>query len=110
MSQEFTSQNFQSEVLESTVPVLVDFFTPNCGPCRMIAPIIDELANEGGSRYQVGKINAWEQSELATNYQISAVPTLLLFHEGKVVNKLVGYHDKPALLKALRQIEELVSQ
>ena len=64
----------------------------------------------GEGRYQVGKVNAWEQPELATQYQISAVPTLLLFQDGKVVNKLVGYHDKPALLKALRQIEEPVPQ
>jgi thioredoxin 1 len=102
MAQEFTTDNFQKEVLESPVPVLVDFFSPNCGPCRLIAPVIDEIAAEAGGRYRVGKINAWEEQALATHYRVSAVPTLLVFSGGAVVNKLIGFQDKRKLLEALK--------
>jgi thioredoxin 1 len=110
MAKEITSENFPKEVLGSAVPVLVDFWSPGCGPCRMQAPIVEELATEGEGRFHVGQVNVWEQPELAAKHQISAVPTLLVFHAGKAVDKLVGFHAKPALLKALRRIEEPVSR
>jgi thioredoxin 1 len=102
MVQELTAENFQQEVINSAVPVLVDFWSPNCAPCRRIAPIIDELAAEAGGLFQVGKVNAWEEQDLAVRYRISAVPTLLVFKGGAVVSTLVGYQDKRKLLEALK--------
>jgi thioredoxin 1 len=103
MATELTSENFHQVVLDAAVPVLVDFWAPTCAPCRRLAPIIEEIASETDGRFQVGKINAWEQPELTAQYQISALPTLLIFDRGKVVNRFVGYHEKALLLKALRQ-------
>jgi thioredoxin 1 len=101
MVQELTAANFQKDVMESAVPVLVDFWSPTCGPCRLIGPVIDEIAREAGGRFRVGKINVWEQQALAVRYRLSAVPTLLIFKGGAVVNTLVGYQDKRTLLEAL---------
>jgi thioredoxin 1 len=98
---ELNADNFQREVIESALPVLVDFWSPTCAPCRRIAPVIDEMAGESGGRFRVGKVNAWEQPDLAVRYRISAVPTLLVFQGGEVVNTLVGYQDKRRLLEAL---------
>ena len=78
MVQELTVKNFQKDVIESAVPVLVDFWSPNCGPCRRLAPIIDEIAAEASGRFRVGKVNAWEEQELAADYRISAVTTILV--------------------------------
>jgi thioredoxin 1 len=102
MVRELTADNFQQVVIDSAVPVLVDFWSPGCAPCRRIAPIIDELAAEAGGRFQVGKVNTWEEQDLAVRYRISAVPTLLIFQGGAVVNTLVGYQDKRKLLEALK--------
>ena len=102
MVQELTVDNFQQVVVDSPVPVLVDFWSPTCAPCRRIAPVIDELAAEAGGRFRVGKVNAWEEQNLAVRYRVSAVPTLLVFKGGAVVNTLVGYQDKRKLLEALR--------
>jgi thioredoxin 1 len=104
MAQDLTSENFQQEVLESPVPVLVDFWSPNCAPCRRIAPLIEELSAHCDDRYRVGKVDAYDQPDLATRYRVSALPTLLFFNRGKVVSSLVGYHDKGTLLKALQLI------
>jgi thioredoxin 1 len=104
MTQELTNGNFHEEVLESAVPVLVDFWSPLCGPCRRLAPVVEELATESAGRYRVAKVDAYEEPVLATEYHISALPTLLFFKQGKVVHSLVGYHDKNTLLKALRQL------
>jgi thioredoxin 1 len=102
MVQELTADAFQQEVIDSPVPVLVDFWTPRCAPCRRLAPVLDELAAEAGGRFRVGKVNAWEEQGLAVRYRISAVPTLLVFQGGEVVNTLVGYQDRRRLLEALR--------
>jgi thioredoxin 1 len=99
---ELTADNFQSDVIESPVPVLVDFWSPTCAPCRRIAPVIEEIAGEVGGLFRVGKVNAWEQQDLAVRYRISAVPTILVFQGGAVVNTLVGYQDRRRLLEALR--------
>lgn len=102
MVQELTIDNFQKEVLESAVPVLVDFWSPICGPCRRLSPVIEQLATESDGRLRVGKVNVFEQQDLAVHYGISAVPTLLVFKGGALVNTLVGYHDKHRLAKALK--------
>ncbi|HEY7423467.1 MAG TPA: thioredoxin domain-containing protein [Gemmataceae bacterium] len=102
MLRELTADNFQQEVIDSAVPVLVDFWSPTCAPCRRIAPVIDELAAESGGRFRVGKVNAWEEQSLAVRFRISAVPTLLVFKGGAVVNSMVGYQDKRRLLEALK--------
>ncbi len=99
---ELTADNFQQEVIDSAIPVLVDFYSPDCAPCRRLAPIIDELAAEAGSRFRVGKVDAWEEQSLASRFRISALPMLLLFKGGAVVNSLVGYQDKRKLLEALK--------
>jgi thioredoxin 1 len=98
---EMTVANFQHEVLGSAVPVLVDFWSPACAPCRRLAPVLDEVAAEAGGRFRVVKVNAWEEQELAGRYRISALPTLLVFRGGAVVRSLVGYQDKRRLLEAL---------
>jgi thioredoxin 1 len=102
MTQELTIDNFQKEVLDSAVPVLVDFWSPTCGPCRRLAPVLEQLDVEAGGRFRVGKVNVFEQQDLAVRYGISAVPTLLLFKGGALVNNLVGYQDRRRLLEALR--------
>ena len=102
MVQELTADNFQREVIDSPAPVLVDFWSPNCAPCRRIAPVLDELAAEAGGRFRVGKVNAWEEQDLAVRYRISAVPTLLVFQGGAVVNTVVGYQEKRKLQEALK--------
>jgi thioredoxin 1 len=99
---ELTEDNFQKDVIESAVPVLVDFWSPTCAPCRRLAPVLEEIAGEASGRFRVGKVNAWEQPALAVRYRISAVPTLLVFKGGAVVSALVGYQDKRRLFEALQ--------
>jgi thioredoxin 1 len=103
MVQELTADNFRQEVIDSAVPVLVDFYAPRCIPCQSIAPVIDELAAESGGRFRVGKVNAFEEQDLGATYRISAVPTLLVFKGGAVVNRMVGYQDKRKLQEALKE-------
>lgn len=91
--------NFTTEVIESDMPVLVDFWATWCGPCRMIAPIIEEVAVEFADKVKVGKVNVDEEMELAMEYKIEVIPTILLFKDGKVVKKSVGALDKSELIK-----------
>lgn len=95
----FTAENWQSEVLNSDRPVLVDFWAAWCGPCRMIAPVIDELADDLAGKAVVGKLNVDEQGEIAAQYGIMSIPSLLLFKNGQVVNKVVGFRGKQDLVK-----------
>ena len=87
---EFTDANWTTEVMESPIPVLVDFWAPWCGPCRTLAPTIEKLAAEFEGRVKVGKMNTDENPNIPGGLRISAIPTVILFHEGKVVDRLVG--------------------
>ena len=89
--------NFEQEVLASREPVLVDFWASWCGPCRMLAPVLAELAEDYESKVKVGKVNVDDEQELALRYRVSAIPTVILFRDGQAVQTALGYQPKAAL-------------
>jgi thioredoxin 1 len=95
-----TQDNFQAEVLESQVPVIVDFWAEWCGPCRMLGPIVEEAAEELGDQVKVGKVNIDEELDLTQQFRIMSVPTLLVFKNGEVANQSIGVISKEEI-KAL---------
>lgn len=97
MAKEFTSDNFDTETLASKTPVLVDFYSESCGPCKRLGPVIEELATENEENAKVGKLDVTQNMELAMKFGISAVPTILVFKGGEVVERLTGYREKNVL-------------
>ena len=98
---EVSDQEFQSEVLQAKTPVLVDFWAPWCGPCRMIAPVVEELAGENSGSVKVVKINIDNNPDAAMQYGVSSIPTLLIFKNGQVMETMVGVQSKGRLQAAL---------
>ena len=101
MEQVFTKENFEQQVLGAKQPVLVDFWAPWCGPCRMLGPVVQRVAGDAQGRWQVGKVNVDEQPELARRFGIMSIPTLIYFEDGKQIGKAVGVQMKEQIADAL---------
>lgn len=97
-----TERNFQEEVLNSDRPILIDFYADWCGPCRMMAPIIDQIAEEMPDKIKVGKINVDDNQELAMKYGVMSIPTIVIIENGEVKNTLVGVRDKSEIKEMLK--------
>ena len=102
MEIELYKETFEQEVLQSDIPVLVDFWATWCGPCKMIAPIVKEIADEYDGKILVGKVNVDEEPDLTMQYNVSSIPTVMVIKNGQLVNKAVGYRENDEILKMLR--------
>jgi thioredoxin 1 len=98
-----TNANFETEVKKPGAPILVDFWAEWCGPCRMVAPILEQVADELQGKVRIGKVNVDDESSLAGRYGIQSIPTLLLFKEGKVVDQYIGATSRDVLVKMLQK-------
>ena len=96
-----TKENFEAEVIQSDNPVLLDFWATWCGPCRMLAPIVEDIAKEYDGKIKVGKVNVDEEPELAGAFQVASIPTVVILKNGKIVNQSIGYKPKEELVKLL---------
>lgn len=97
----FTTENWNQDVLGSDKPVLVDYWASWCGPCRMVAPIVEELADEYAGKVVIGKLNVDENPAISSQYGVMSIPTLAIFKDGKIVDKIVGFRGKADLVKML---------
>jgi len=102
-----TDLNFDEELKKATVPVLVDFYADWCGPCKMIAPIIDEIAGEMAGKLVVGKLDVDKNSQTAQKFNIMSIPTLIIFKNGQPVKQLAGYQGKEAIVKEIDNLLKL---
>jgi thioredoxin 1 len=101
MAQEFKDASFEEDVLKSDTPVLVDFWAPWCGPCRMLAPTVDAISEEYEGKVKVGKVNTDENPQIATQHQINSIPTMMIFKGGEVVERMVGALPKEKITEKL---------
>ena len=101
---EFTLENFNTEVIESDTPVLVDFWAEWCGPCRVIAPVVDEIATEYSQKVKVGKLNVDNENQIASKYGVRSIPALLIFKNGAVANQIVGAVPKNKITEILDSV------
>ncbi|MCH5274992.1 MAG: thioredoxin [Lachnospiraceae bacterium] len=104
MELKFTKQNFAEEVLSSKQPVLIDFYADWCGPCKMMAPVVEKLAEEYEGRIKIGKVNVDEEMELAQKYRVVSIPTFLMFKDGEVENTYIGAMSAAELTEKIEQI------
>lgn len=102
MELEITKKNFEELVLNSKVPIIVDFWAAWCGPCKMLGPVISEIAKESNGEYAVGKVNVDLEGELAQMFGVASIPTVILFSEGKPAKKIIGYRPKKDILNLLK--------
>jgi thioredoxin 1 len=105
-----TDATFEASVLQSEVPVIVDFWAPWCGPCKMVAPILDKLANEHAGQLRIAKVNTDENPEWAMRYGVQGIPTMLLFSKGKIVHRQVGALPEKMLRDIVTQFLDVVQQ
>ncbi|MFB9777758.1 thioredoxin [Brevibacterium otitidis] len=103
MTADVTDANFEAEVLQADKPVLVDFWAPWCGPCRMVSPIVDEIGEENAEKLKVVKVNTDENMQTASTYGITSIPALYVFKDGKVAKTIIGAQPKPMLMQQLEE-------
>jgi len=102
--QEVNAANFDAEVLKSNLPVLVDFWAPWCGPCKMVAPVVEAISNDFKGKLKVVKLNTDESSQIAAKYQIMGIPTLMFFSGGNMIDRITGYLAKDALAQKVNEV------
>ncbi|NBH72337.1 thioredoxin [Clostridiaceae bacterium] len=103
MEKKFTTENFEAEVLQADKPVLVDFYADWCGPCRMMAPLVEELANDMAGEAVVGKLNVDDCEEIAVRYGVMNIPTLIVFKNGKEASRVLGVQSRDVLERMIRE-------